>query len=440
MKQILIATICICFISTTCRAQAEYKFPSTIRPLITTQWGQNYPYNHFSPLSSKGTNRNRQPAGCGPIAMAQVINYYKYPAVSPDKEYRYEWGHMFKAADKKTSEYDIVAVSKLINDCGVAAFTDFGEKSSSTQLRNIMSALKREFGYTRYMSIFQRKRFDTPELDSIYRQLIFDELKAGRPIIYRGKKKDKDDSHIFLIDGCRGTKVHVNMGWGGKDNGYYTLDDLNGYSTEHFMLTGVTDSTFRPAITDITLTEAGTLDHVLTARQTLTTQHIVLHGHVSAFDIRHLRYMCTHGILSTIDLYDTDLTALADSAFSGANGLIHITLPRNLTHIGVASFRACYHLNTVAFNPCLERISNSAFIGCNGLISLDLPPTLTYIGSNAFNSCYTLFHVSLPYSVVAIGNYAFAHCRNLRPLRLPASNTRIGLNITLDSPKVHIIQ
>lgn len=44
-----------------------------LNPLIQTQWGQGEPYNMYSPKDSL-SGRNVL-AGCGPIAMAQVIRY-----------------------------------------------------------------------------------------------------------------------------------------------------------------------------------------------------------------------------------------------------------------------------------------------------------------------------------------------------------------------------
>lgn len=44
-----------------------------LTPLIQTQWGQGAPYNMLCPKDSL-SGRNVL-AGCGPIAMAQVIRY-----------------------------------------------------------------------------------------------------------------------------------------------------------------------------------------------------------------------------------------------------------------------------------------------------------------------------------------------------------------------------
>lgn len=430
-----IALVAAMLLGISCGAQAEYKFPSTVRPLIKTSWAQNYPFNYLNSIKSNGTT-NRQPAGCGAVAMAQVIRYHEFPAISPDKRYHYEWEYMYTTKEKCKTRDQLVAVSKLISDCGISSFTDYGDDTSGTSLSNIMSALKRAYGYSQYISLYQRERFQTPALDSIYRRLIYEELKAGRPIIYRGKKKDSDDAHLFIIDGCSGTKVHVNMGWGGDKDGYYSLDDLGGYSANQVMLVGIADSTYRPTVTDITVKDAGTLGNILSHKQTINIQHLALHGHISAFDLNYLRFMSSLGILSTVDLSDTNLEAITDSAFAGAKGLTHIVLPKTLRHIGKDAFRGCNNLNTIELSPVLEKIDDRAFYGCTSLINIDLPPTLTYIGRSAFNTCRTLFHVTVPDATTYIGDFAFAYCRNLRTLQLPSGIERMGKNITYEDAKL----
>jgi len=46
-----------------------------------TQWCQGGQYSWYSP-SDGGCNCDRKPAGCGPVAMAMVMNYYQYPEMT----------------------------------------------------------------------------------------------------------------------------------------------------------------------------------------------------------------------------------------------------------------------------------------------------------------------------------------------------------------------
>ena len=58
-----------------------------VAPLLTSLWNQGDPYNRMSPIYYKEDRSgvlsgNRSATGCVATAIAQVINYYKYPAVT----------------------------------------------------------------------------------------------------------------------------------------------------------------------------------------------------------------------------------------------------------------------------------------------------------------------------------------------------------------------
>ena len=44
-----------------------------VGPLLTTEWHQDYPFNRYTPIKGK----KHAPAGCVPIAIAQVVNYHQ---------------------------------------------------------------------------------------------------------------------------------------------------------------------------------------------------------------------------------------------------------------------------------------------------------------------------------------------------------------------------
>ena len=59
--------------------------------------------------------------------------------------------------------------------------------------------------------------------DERWSNLILNELKQGRPIIYSLGLL----SHAANVDGFDGVNAfHLNYGWGGESNGYYTLDKM----------------------------------------------------------------------------------------------------------------------------------------------------------------------------------------------------------------------
>lgn len=408
---------------------SQFVFPEEVKPLIKTQWGQHYPFNLLCPETDNNNGENTYKlAGCGPVAMAQVVNYHRYPSMSPDGKYEYDWGQMFHSLTSNVQKEGIVAVAKLISDCGVSSFTEYGDERSSTSLSYIMGAMKRLFGYSNYMSIYNRSDFETPKRDSLYRQLIFSELKAGRPVLYRGTN-EKGEGHLFIIDGCKKGKVHVNMGWGGNDNGYYELSDLRGYGQQHWMLVDVADNSYQAETKEVTINEAGTLVKLLTPEERLTTRHIKLKGKMNGIDFFTLREMSKKGLLRTVDMEQVEMEALPDTAFSDCYYLSHFVAPRTLKRIGNRSFFRCRNLNYAVFHDGLQEVGNAAFSGCENLLAVRLPSTTTKIGYNAYTSCNTLLSVTIPEGLLDIGNYAFSYCSHLYSINLPKSLRNIGKEV-----------
>lgn len=56
--------------------ESDWKSDLHIEPMLRTQWSQRAPYNNATPLIN-GVNAL---AGCDPIAVAQIMAYYRYPA------------------------------------------------------------------------------------------------------------------------------------------------------------------------------------------------------------------------------------------------------------------------------------------------------------------------------------------------------------------------
>ena len=408
---------------------SQFVFPEEVKPLIKTQWGQHYPFNLLCPETDNNNGENTYKlAGCGPVAMAQVVNYHRYPSMSPDGKYEYDWSQMFHSLTSNVQKEGIVAVAKLISDCGVSSFTEYGDEWSSTSLSYIMGAMKRLFGYSNYMSIYNRSDFETPKRDSLYRQLIFSELKAGRPVLYRGTN-EKGEGHLFIIDGCKKGKVHVNMGWGGNDNGYYELSDLRGYGQQHWMLVDVADNSYQAETKEVTINEAGTLVKLLTPEERLTTRHIKLKGRMNGIDFFTLREMSKKGLLRTVDMEQVEMEALPDTAFSDCYYLSHFVAPRTLKRIGNRSFFRCRNLNYAVFHDGLQEVGNAAFSGCENLLAVRLPSTTTKIGYNAYTSCNTLLSVTIPEGLLEMGNYAFSYCSHLYSINLPKSLRNIGKEV-----------
>ena len=82
-------------------------------------------------------------------------------------------------------------------------------------------ALRRNFGY-KYVENVSRADNMTP---SEWMQTIYEELEAGRPVMYSGFAPG--GGHSFVADGYKDGFLHINWGWYGNCDGYYKPDAFN---------------------------------------------------------------------------------------------------------------------------------------------------------------------------------------------------------------------
>lgn len=252
----------------------EGKTVAPVAPMLKTQWNQGAPYNSKCP--SNGTKT--VVAGCVPVALAQVLNYYhqdrkgdgklEYADVESETEYNidystttYDWNNMLNTYDGvNATKTQKDAVGKLIFEAAVASKAKFGYDETSAYLPFV--ALNRYYNYEcMYVERDLHYYVDMVRSSDYYistdkwMSMIQDEMEAGRPIIYSasdvsgGYIVKPARNHAFVIDGIdEKNYVHVNWGWGGVADGYYDVAILNpggtfnyeqGYRCQHSMIIGI---------------------------------------------------------------------------------------------------------------------------------------------------------------------------------------------------------
>ena len=416
--------------------QAQTSFPEDIKPLLKTHWSQDDPFNRLCPLIDIASKKVRMKAGCGPVTMAQLICYHQFPSMSPDGKFVYHWNLMFKSTDEPLSQNQVTSVAKLINDCGVSAFTTYGEEASSTFIVGMLQALKRHYHYSKYAWMASREQLaKIYGSDAEWCRLIYENLKGNRPVVMRGSyADDSKQGHVFIVDGCKGNKIHTNMGWGGHMDGYYHLD-VTGFSAKQAALMDMADSTYRPEIKTFKVEKPGMLASLVDTLAKAPFHHVKIIGGIDHNDWLVLKALGMT-TMASLDLTETTITEVPDSAMAGCGQLTYVRLPATVKFIGRDAFRRCVSLNNVDMPSSLKRIGSGAFSGCRGLIEIDLPEGLESIGANAFNGCRSLIEVEVPASVKRVGNYAFAHCRNLWRLDFKGNVEKMGVDVTEDCAKL----
>ena len=425
-------------------AQNRYLFPEEVAPLTVIAWAQWFPYSRYCPTVVIDSTSKHVYAGCAPLAMSQYMRTLSYPSRCSLLKRNYDWSLMPYQTD--TASYTQQhAVARLIRDCGIAARTNYQRTASSTKLNDVVMALKKYFSFSRYAHIVDKANFRGKDGKERWNRLIFNELKAGRPVIIRGQK-GKKFAHVFLIDGCKDSLVHVNFGWGGKRNDYFDPDTLYGFTTAQRMVIEAAEADYQPCIKRIIVEKAGQLHRLIEEEDWTTTHHLKITGLINAKDIALLRQLSgggrkgeRSGQVATIDLTETAIMALPDSAFFSCSTLTYVSLPAMLPELSNYAFANCPLLNEVNMHGVLRTIGRRAFSGCFCLWRVNLPKSLRTIGANAFNSCNSLTELTLPSKLQTIESGAFAHCTHLTSLTVPKT-VRIASTNIIQGTKVKKIK
>jgi hypothetical protein len=225
-------------------------------------WNQGAPYNNFAPL----IDGNRCVAGCGPIAMAQMINYNKYLSdyyfsnefVEPNYSFMNSIPGIYEI-DEDALIYDFPTFEALdpylsdirelyntgnsidYNDgfaalsfaCGIGLRAMYDSSTGTYGGINIVRSYAKNFGY-------KSDHYSRNDYQGNWEALLINEINNDRVIQYKGSDPDAG-AHAFILQGyvigppaipC----FYVNWGWGHSPNnsdGWYTLDNLNPILTNY---------------------------------------------------------------------------------------------------------------------------------------------------------------------------------------------------------------
>lgn len=223
-----------------------------ISPMVKTKWDQGRTtaegdaYNSLCPRIGS----RKCYAGCVPVSMSQVMNYHKWPQTHGNGSWEYIWSYDQSGTsmsrvldfdyentvfdwDNMLDEYSRdggteaqnAAISRLLYACGVSVEASYSTDATGAYSDIVADALRTFFGYDSMAHYLKRDFFSTEQ----WEEIIYDELKEGRPVIYGGCTKD-DGGHSFVCDGYDGNGLfHINWGWGGMSDGYFSLSALNPY-------------------------------------------------------------------------------------------------------------------------------------------------------------------------------------------------------------------
>lgn len=229
-----------------------------VAPLCTSKWSQGEPYNMYVPKIGSTTC----PVGCVATAMSQLMYFWKYPdrgkgqisytvpgygiPISEDLSRSvYDWKNMSDAVSNTSSEAAKDAVARLCYDAGVSVSMQYAPSASGAYDVNAMAAMANNFGYSKSMRMVYRECY--AKLNE-WQEVIKSELDEGRPIYFSAVSPAGGGidagGHAFIVDGYDTDDfAHVNWGWGGLYDGYYSISRMNpgnyAFTSDQAMIIGI---------------------------------------------------------------------------------------------------------------------------------------------------------------------------------------------------------
>lgn len=192
-----------------------------VKPLVSTLWSQEYPYNYYTPRSS--TSGRPTYTGCAITAAAQVLAAHKWPMQRPAAAKRgegalgldqYDWDNMLNDySHGGYNETQAQAVGALMYDLGYLARATYGVNGTICDEGKVWNTLQKYYDCT----VRQLEKDILPGGEFV--QAIYNELSMGCPVFMTG------GDHAFVYDGYdENGLIHVNWGWAGLDDGYFDIN------------------------------------------------------------------------------------------------------------------------------------------------------------------------------------------------------------------------
>ena len=225
------------------------------QPLLTTQWSQDYPYNMLCPADPL-ENYDHCYTGCPATAMGQIINHLRTTQgtrFDDDDDYctgnfvgrlfnidddweTYQFpsfpqlNRLLDSADAYFQRGEALPdslVSAVIFACGVACkqvYSASDSYGSGTFYEDQAFEAYRRFGFEDCQMI--------REPDSAMYAILISNLQAGYPAHLAVENPAGTSGHNVVVDGYRESdgKFHVNFGWGGYRDNWYSIPDPAGFS------------------------------------------------------------------------------------------------------------------------------------------------------------------------------------------------------------------
>lgn len=207
-------------------------------PLLQTKWHQQSPFNNSCPMNDAGTARCH--AGCGPIAVAQIVYYNRQPQSLGGITFDWDLISEYEYGNSNHSTNATIEVANLVSQIGHLMNADYDNQADETGTSTTKESARALFlsaGYSNAAIV----NYSLPAAITMVYHM-------QKPVFIRGNESDGSNGHAWVIDGCNVYEVdywirhyineeiyneyiektreynlvHCNYGWAGYCDGYYT--------------------------------------------------------------------------------------------------------------------------------------------------------------------------------------------------------------------------
>ncbi|MEA1875193.1 MAG: C10 family peptidase [Bacteroidota bacterium] len=222
------------------KPENDIKSYRNVEPLLLVEWNQTSPYNAMCPEDAAAQG-GHVPVGCVATAMLQVMKHWNYPETGTGS-YTHSnysnggYGNITVNFANQTYNWEGMPISASgVNDelakvnlhVGVAVRMYWGPTGSGASTSRIVNAFVDYFRYDHSCDLINKDYYGDVE----YKNILKGQLDNNLPMVYSGSPESGNVGHAWNCDGYIEDEFHMNWGWGGAGNGYYTLDDLTSSAT-----------------------------------------------------------------------------------------------------------------------------------------------------------------------------------------------------------------
>ena len=220
-----------------------------VGPLLESTFNQSGNWNDYCPGGTSCTG-DQVPNGCVAVSMSAIMHYWAYPVTGEGDNECYCGGFGTQSADFSAAFYDYGAMgsaatggdaaSLLTWHAGIAVNMGYDCEGSGAQVTGGYPST--EYAMKNYFK-YKSSIYDTGPnswSDAQWIDKLATEIDANRPFIYVGY--NDDGGHAWNCDGYDGDLFHMNWGWGGSENGWFTVTDAtdpNGWGSGSHVLINI---------------------------------------------------------------------------------------------------------------------------------------------------------------------------------------------------------